>query len=151
MKSWFGRVGVICLLGFAIFSGLSYAGPQQAMADLKCKLVNKSTGKGVPAEFSARVKDTVDKLYACVDTTGNGCTIKVPDSNAVYEVRCFPWNTEYNLVDDTIPLINTGRHAPVVEKRLLVVKGNGDASFTCVDWKPATSTYSGIKEGGSAE
>ncbi|HHT9131002.1 MAG TPA: hypothetical protein ACFYED_00750 [Candidatus Tripitaka californicus] len=151
MKSWFGRARVICLVGFAFFVGLSYAGPQQAMADLKCKLVNKSTGKGVPAEFSARVKDTIDKLYACVDTTGNGCTLKVPDSNAVYEVRCFQWNTDYNLVDNTLPQTNTGRHAAVVEKRMLVVKGNGEANFTCVDWKPDSSTYSNLKEGGSGE
>ncbi len=151
MRSWFGRVGVICLLGFALFVGLSYAGPGQAMADIKCKLTHKGTGKGIPAEFSARVKDTIDKLYACVDTTGNGCTIKVPDSNAVYEVRCFPWNTEYNLVDNTLSQVNTGRHAPVVEKRLLVVKGNSDANFTATDWKPEASTYSSLKEGGSAE
>lgn len=151
MKSWFGRVGVICLLGFALFVGMSYVSPDQATADIKCKLVHKGSGKGVPAEFSARVKDTIDKLYACVDTTGNGCTIKVPDSNAVYEVRCFPWNTEYNLVDNTLSQVTTGRHAPVVEKRLLVVKGNGEANFSCTDWTPVAGTYTNLKEGGSAE
>lgn len=151
MKSWLRRVGVTCLVGFALFVGLSYAGTDQAMADIKCKLTHKGTGKGVPAEFSARIKDTIDKLYACVDTTGNGCTIKVPDSAALYEVRCFPWNTEYNLVDTTLTQVNTGRHAPEVEKRLLIVKGNGEANFSCRDWKPDVSTYSGLKEGGSAE
>ncbi len=151
MKSWFGRVGIVCLMSFALFLGLSYVSIDKASADIKCKLVNKSTGKGVPAEFSARKKDSVDPLFACIDTTGNGCTIKVPDSNAAYEVRCFPWNTEYSLVDTSLTQVTSGRHAPDVEKRLLVVKGSGDANFSCSDWAPASSTYTDLKEGGSAE
>ncbi|HHT9120736.1 MAG TPA: hypothetical protein ACFYD3_09400 [Candidatus Hypogeohydataceae bacterium YC41] len=151
MKRWLGRVGVICLVSFAFFVGVSYVGSEQAMADIKCKLVHKATGKGVPAEFSARVKDTIDKLYACVDTTGNGCTIKVPDPSAVYEVRCFPWNSEFGLVDTSLTQVNTGHHPPQVEKRLLVVKGSGEANFSCVDWKPGVDTYSNLKDGDSAE
>lgn len=145
MKNWLGRVGTICVVGFAFGVGLLYAGTNQAMADIKCKLVQKGTGKGVPAEFSARVKDTFDKLVVCTDTTGNGCTIKVTDSNAVYEVRCFPWNTEFNLPDTTISQISTHHHAPLVENRLLIVKGNGEANFTCTDHVQGIGTYADLK------
>lgn len=144
MSRWFKMAGAIALMSFVAFTITSYSSAQ-AYAGIKCKLVNKETGKGVPAEFSARVKDTIDPLFACIDTTGNGCTINVPDPGKTYEVRCFPWNADLGLVDTTLTQVITGRHAAVVDTRLIVTKGDGAAEFSCRNFAPAPSTYTDMK------
>lgn len=137
--------GALVLGSLVCFSVASYSFSDQAVAGIKCKLVNKDTGKGVPAEFSARVKNTATPVFVCIDTTGSGCTINVPDSGKTYEVRCFPWNPEMGLVDSTIPVYVSGHHAPVVEKRLIIATGNGSANFECKDFKAHYSLYEDAK------
>lgn len=137
--------GALVLGGMICFSVASFSFSDQATAGIKCKLVNKDTGKGVPAEFSARVKNTIDPVYACIDTTGNGCTINVPDPSKTYEVRCFPWNPEHGLVDSTLPIYFSGHHAPVVVKRLIIASGNGSANFECKNRKEHHSLYEDAK------
>lgn len=142
MSRWFRMAGVFVLAGFAfVVTGSG----NQAVADVKCKLVNKDTGKGIPAEFSARVKDTIDPLFACIDTTGNGCSIKA-DPGKTYEVRCFPWNPSQGLVDNTLSEVYSGTHAPVLEKRMFICKGDASLEFSCKNFKPASSTYTEAKD-----
>ncbi|MFQ5957127.1 MAG: hypothetical protein ACE5KK_05085 [Candidatus Brocadiales bacterium] len=145
MRSLLRAAGALVLGGLVCFSVASYSFSDQAVAGIKCKLVNKDTGKGAPAEFSARVKNTIDPVYACIDTTGSGCTINVPDSGKTYEVRCFPWNKEHGLVDSTLPVYFSGHHAPVVTKRMVVATGSGSANFECKAWKEHHSLYEDAK------
>ncbi len=145
MRSLLRLAGVVVLGGLVCFSVASYSFSDQAVAGIKCKLVNKDTGKGCPAEFSARAKNTIDPIYTCIDTTGSGCTINVPDSGKQYEVRCFPWNKDYGLVDSTLPIYVSGHHAPVLGCRMKIASGSGGADFECKNWKEHHSLYEDAK------
>lgn len=145
MRSLLKMVGTVVLGGLVCFSVASYSFSDQAVAGIKCKLVNKDTGKGAPAEFSARVQNSIDPTYVCIDSTGAGCTINVPDTGKQYEVRCFPWNAEHGLVDSTLPVYFSGHHAPVLECRMKIASGNGDANFECKEWKEHHSLYEDAK------
>ncbi|HCN19243.1 MAG: hypothetical protein A2060_04040 [Planctomycetes bacterium GWA2_50_13] len=145
MRSLLKMVGTVVLGGLVCFSVASYSFSDQAVAGIKCKLVNKDTGKGAPAEFSARVQNSIDPTYVCIDSTGAGCSINVPDTGKQYEVRCFPWNAEYGLVDSTLPVYVSGHHAPVLDCRMKIASGNGDANFECKEWKEHHSLYEDAK------
>lgn len=145
MRSLLRTAGAVVLGGLVCFSVASYSFSDQAVAGIKCKLVNKDTGKGNPAEFSARVKNTVDPVYICIDNSGSGCTINVPDTGKQYEVRCFPWDSHAGLVDSTLPVYVSGHHAPVVKCRMKITGGNGGADFECVAWKEHHSLYEDAK------
>ena len=141
MRSLLRMAGAVVLGSLVCFSVASYSFSDQAVAGIKCKLVNKDTGKGHPAEFSARVQNHSDPVYVCIDSSGSGCTINVPDTGKKYEVRCFPWNAHHGLVDSTLPVYFSGHHAPVVSDRLKITSGSGSASFECCAWKEHHSLY----------
>ncbi len=136
MKSWLRCKGIICIVGFALFVGLSYTGAGQAIAGITCKLT--SGGHGIPAQFQARKAHTSDPVVLCLDTSGSGCTLEVGSGS--YEVRCYPWDVANGMVCENVPK-EVNHPTPIVEKRLLIVDGGGSANFTATDHVQGLSTY----------
>ena len=102
---------------------------------------NPLCGDQIGITFKLDKKKTVKD----VKFSGAGCSINVPDTGKQYEVRCFPWNAEYGLVDSTLPVYVSGHHAPVLDCRMKIASGNGDANFECKEWKEHHSLYEDAK------
>lgn len=140
MKKYMKR-GLITIAGIAVLGMSVFSFSSSGIAGtVRVKCVDRDTGNNQPAEFNARVKDSVDSLYTCTSPDGSGCEISVP-GNGPYEVRCFPFNTEYGQPTVNISIIQGGKQYDL-ETPLFIVDDGASVEFKSYLKGIAHSTYS---------